>query len=73
MDWISNVKSTDKQTSAELDNMLSSRTYLFSAFLICELLACAIMPPASIKKDLQVRVIVSIRYNSLLTIFGIVQ
>jgi hypothetical protein len=46
---------------------------LSSAFLICELLACAIMPPATIKKDLQMRVIVSIRYYSLLTIFGIMQ
>jgi hypothetical protein len=70
-------RSTNQQTSAELDNGLSSRTFdinnLFSAFLICELLACAIMPPASIKKDLQVRVIVSIRYNSLLAIFGVMQ
>jgi hypothetical protein len=46
---------------------------LLSAFLIREPLASTVMSPASVKKNLQVGVIISVRYNSLLTIFGIMQ
>jgi hypothetical protein len=46
---------------------------LLSAFLIREPLARTIMSPASVKKNLQVGIIISVRYNSLLTIFGIMQ
>lgn len=46
---------------------------LLSAFLIREPLARTIVSPASVKKNLQVGIIISVRYNSLLTIFGIMQ
>jgi hypothetical protein len=46
---------------------------LLSAFLIRVPLARTIMSPASVKKNLQVGIIISVRYNSLLTIFGIMQ
>jgi hypothetical protein len=61
----------DGFTEFQISPCLPAIGYLFSAFFIREFFTTTVVSPASIKKYLKMKIIISVGHSSLLTIFRV--